>query len=216
MRVSVVVPGLNVAATIEGVVSAIARSDTVDEVILVDNGSEDETALRAAGAGASVVRCERRGLGSAMKAGICKVRNDFVVKVDGDIANPCGHWIDALALALSGGAPLCKGTYRSAYDQFPVATLVARPALRLTYPELDYVAMPLSGLYAFRRDLVAWSALPDNWAFDLAMLVAVHRAGGQVMQVDVGELNDHAKAIYEYADMAYDLLEFLFGSREPE
>ncbi len=83
--VSVVIPALNEEAAIEGVVRAVPRN-IADEVIVVDNGSEDLTAERARAAGARVVSEGRRGYGRACLAGIRSLapESQIVVFLDGD------------------------------------------------------------------------------------------------------------------------------------
>ena len=67
--VSVIIPCLNEEAPIAGVVREVL-AQKVDEVIVVDNGSTDATAERAAAAGARVVREPQRGYGRACAAGL--------------------------------------------------------------------------------------------------------------------------------------------------
>ena len=71
--VSVVIPCLNEEEPIAGVVTEVLAQG-VDEVIVVDNGSTDATAARAAAAGARVVSEPRRGYGRACAAGFAAVR----------------------------------------------------------------------------------------------------------------------------------------------
>ncbi len=83
--VTVVIPALNEAESIARVVRGIPRS-AVDEIIVVDNGSSDETAACARAAGARVVSEPRRGYGRACHAGINALSPDctLVVFLDGD------------------------------------------------------------------------------------------------------------------------------------
>ena len=83
MVTSVVIPALNEAGNITGVVVA-ARAQAVDEVIVVDNGSSDTTAAVAAAAGAVVVVETRRGYGYACAAGSAAALGDILVYLDGD------------------------------------------------------------------------------------------------------------------------------------
>ncbi len=83
--VSVVIPCLDEEEPIAGVVREVLAQG-VDEVIVVDNGSRDATAVRAREAGARVVSEPRRGYGLACAAGVAAVRADaeIVCFLDGD------------------------------------------------------------------------------------------------------------------------------------
>jgi glycosyltransferase involved in cell wall biosynthesis len=88
-RLSVVIPCLNEAGTIEECVRrarAALVSNRIDgEVIVVDNGSEDGSGHLAAGAGAFVVNEPQRGYGSAYLAGFAAARGRYIVMVDADL-----------------------------------------------------------------------------------------------------------------------------------
>ncbi len=83
--VSVVIPCLDEEEPIAGVVREVLAQG-VDEVIIVDNGSRDATAVRAREAGARVISEPRRGYGVACAAGVAAVRADadIVCFLDGD------------------------------------------------------------------------------------------------------------------------------------
>ena len=83
-RVAVVIPTLNEEEPIAAVIGAIPR-DVVDEVIVVDSGSEDRTVERARAAGARVLIERQRGYGRACAAGVEAARDcDVIVFLDGD------------------------------------------------------------------------------------------------------------------------------------
>jgi glycosyltransferase involved in cell wall biosynthesis len=83
--VSVVVPAYNEAEAIGDVVSALRAAGSWHEIIVVDDGSSDATAARAADAGATVVRHPyNKGNGAAVKSGIRKASAEFVMILDGD------------------------------------------------------------------------------------------------------------------------------------
>ena len=85
IEVSVIIPAYNEAAAIAGVVSAMAAAGAWREIIVVDDGSADETASLAEGAGAIVVRHPyNKGNGAAVKSGIRRASSEFVLIVDGD------------------------------------------------------------------------------------------------------------------------------------
>src|SRR5262245_25185272 len=84
-HIAVVIPCLNEAEPIGGVVREVFAQG-VDEVIVVDNGSTDATAAKAAAAGARVVHEPRRGYGRACAAGVATLAldTDIVCFIDGD------------------------------------------------------------------------------------------------------------------------------------
>ena len=84
-EVSVVIPAYNEAHSIAAVVSAMASAAKWREIIVVDDGSSDETGARAKDAGACVVRHPyNKGNGAAVKSGIRRASGDFVLILDGD------------------------------------------------------------------------------------------------------------------------------------
>ncbi len=89
-KLSIVIPALNEAATIEQVIRAIPLDLPVQdrEVIVVDDGSTDETVNKARAAGAYVVSHNtNRGVGAAFRTGINEAlmrQADYIVFMDGD------------------------------------------------------------------------------------------------------------------------------------
>jgi glycosyltransferase involved in cell wall biosynthesis len=83
--VSVVIPALNEAGAIAEVVTALRAAAPWREVLVVDDGSVDETAGRALTAGATVIRHPyNKGNGAAVKTGIRRAAGEYVLIVDAD------------------------------------------------------------------------------------------------------------------------------------
>ena len=84
--ITVIIPCLNEEQGIERVLSRMP--DFVDQVIVVDNGSEDRTSEVANQFGAQVIREEVRGYGRAYKRGFASATSDIIVTLDGDHSYP--------------------------------------------------------------------------------------------------------------------------------
>jgi hypothetical protein len=109
--VAVIIPVFNERESLPLVVADIPR-DRVDEVLVVDNGSTDETALVAKGLPVRLVREERRGYGSACLAGIAAIEAsppDVVVFLDGDYSDHPEE-MPRLLDAIEGGCDLVIGS----------------------------------------------------------------------------------------------------------
>jgi glycosyltransferase involved in cell wall biosynthesis len=84
MLVALVIPVIDEGATIAGVVRAVPR-DVVDEIIVVDGGSRDDTVAVAQTAGARVIVEPRAGYGAACLAGVRAAADcDVIAFIDGD------------------------------------------------------------------------------------------------------------------------------------
>jgi polyisoprenyl-phosphate glycosyltransferase len=139
VRVAAIIPAWNEADTIGPVIAAARGARTVDEVIVVDNGSTDATAEVAASYGVRVVVEPIQGKGEAMRRGVASTSASVIVFLDGDLYGLEPRHVEALAnRILSGRADMACG-------------LCDRGSTRNTLG-LHYFPI-LSGQRALRRDL---------------------------------------------------------------
>jgi rSAM/selenodomain-associated transferase 2 len=92
---SVVVPALNAGATLSATLGSVAG---VDEVVVVDGGSVDDTRAVALSAGARVIEAER-GRGRQLRAGAGAAAGDWLLFLHADTRLSCG-WREAVAAHL--------------------------------------------------------------------------------------------------------------------
>lgn len=107
--VTVVMPCLNEAAALPGVLGAIP---TGWSALVVDNGSTDDSAEIAARWGAQVVTESRPGYGAAVHAGIEAAQTPIVAVIDGDGSLDPAELVDFVALIRAGRADLVCGRRR--------------------------------------------------------------------------------------------------------
>ena len=163
--VSVVIPARNEALNLPYVLGRLPL--TVDEVILVDGNSDDDTIAvgRAHRPDIVVIHQSRRGKGNALAAGFQAATGDYIVMIDADGSmDPLE--IPAFVAALDAGADYAKGTRFSAgggSDDISwirdignrFLNAVTNICFRTRFTDLCY------GYNAFRRDARSAFALRD-------------------------------------------------------
>jgi glycosyltransferase involved in cell wall biosynthesis len=109
-RISVIIPALNeeqtIAEVVRGIASSLDSSSFIGEILAVDNGSTDNTANRAAEAGATVIHSPQRGYGRACHSGVLAANpaSTVFVFLDGDGSDVSSE-LPALA------TPVLEGRY---------------------------------------------------------------------------------------------------------
>lgn len=84
LKISLVIPALNEELGIEQTIKGFLRTELVDQIVVVDNGSTDLTSQKAEALGATVVYEPRRGYGSALMKGISVCTGDLIVLCEAD------------------------------------------------------------------------------------------------------------------------------------
>ena len=129
-----VVPALNEAETIAGVIAEIRAVDPGMEIVVVDDGSLDETARIAADAGARVIRLAfNLGIGGAVQTGFQAARElecDVVVQVDGDGQHDPRELALIIEPVLDGSADIVIGSRFAGAGKYR-APRVRRLAMRI-------------------------------------------------------------------------------------
>jgi glucosyl-3-phosphoglycerate synthase len=231
-RISVVIPARNEARTVADVAGAISRSlveqvPLVDELVVIDSDSDDDTAEVAAGAGAVVYRASDvapalgsfPGKGEALWKSLLVTKGDLLVFIDADLTLWGPHFVTGLLGPLLGDEQvrLVKGFYTRVRTESDGSTsteggrvteLVARPLISLWWPELAGVVQPLAGEWAARRSLMESLSIPVGYGVELATLMdTVARHGlDAVAQVDLGTRAHRHQANHDLALMAAELL----------
>lgn len=231
-RISVVIPARNEAATIAGIVDGIRRElmdkhQLVDELVVMDSDSSDDTASLARERGAVVhaARSVRPDLGAFGGKGEALWKAQFVtsgellVFIDADLTEWGPHFVSGLLgpLLRDPQVELVKGFYDRLLDgdssvHTPqggrVTELVARPLINLHWPLLAAVVQPLAGEWAVRRSCFETLSIPVGYGVEMAVLLDVFDRAGldAIAQVDLGERAHSHQSVHDLGVMAAEIL----------
>ena len=222
-RLSVVVPAYDEADRIgdtvrrlrdglagEGLTADVEGGDV--EIVVVDDGSTDDTAEAALAAGASqvVVQPHNRGKGAAVRLGVLAARGRTVAFTDADLAYGPDQ-VARVAAAVEDGWDVAIGDRRHPDTR----TLVAPSRLRAWGSRvinwLGYAVLlgsfrdTQSGLKAFRSDVARFvfaRTRVDGFAFDIELLHLVERHQLSLMEVPVEVANSSRSTVSAARDAA--------------
>jgi len=191
--VALIVPVLNEADTIADVVRAVPR-DVVDEVIVVDGGSTDETVARARAAGARVILEPRSGYGSACLAGVGATKHPVVAFIDGDGSDDPAEIHRLVAPILAGEQDFVIGSRARGVRERGsmglhqlIAGHIAGFFMRALYG-VRYTDM--CPLRAIRRDALERLGMREKtYGWNLEMQMRAARAGLRILELPVGHRN---------------------------
>jgi phosphoserine phosphatase len=198
---SVVIPALNESATITSIVRFALCSPLVDEVIVVDDGSIDDTPGLAQSAGANVITSSMLGKGVSMEDGMRAARNEFILYLDGDLEGLREDAIECMAAPLfANEADFVKASFSRSAGR--VTMLTAKPLLRTYFPELSHLDQPLGGIVAARKRLLGNLTFENDYGVDIGLLVDAWMAGARITEVSIGALRHRSHSLEALGDMA--------------
>jgi glucosyl-3-phosphoglycerate synthase len=228
--VALLLPAREVAQTIDPIAETARRLEEaglLDEVLVVDAASQDETATIARRAGLRVAQEDdllreygpAQGKGDAMWRGLAATDSEIVAFADTDTED----FHEGFLLGLIGpllcdpDVQLVKGAFRRPFRNGDtvlaegggrVTELMARPLLNLHAPELAVFEQPLAGETAARRPLLEQIPFSAGYGVEIAMLIDCWRACGLdgLAQVHLGERQNRHQSLRDLSAMAYAVL----------
>lgn len=224
--ISMCIPCRDEGATIGPLVAAaraelVDRHRVLDELIVLDDRSVDDTARVATEAGATVVHIDDvhacygvgHGKGNALWSSLVASTGDVLIWCDGDVTSFHPDWVVRLVapLLVDDHLALVKAMYHrptSAGGGGRTTELVARPLLSLLFPDLTGLDQPLSGEFAARRSMIEQIPFVEGWGVEIAMLIDLARRFGSaaIGQVDLGERLHRHRALHSLSVQAAEVM----------
>lgn len=240
VTVSLALPTLNEEATIAEILGRVqeqlvAGVPLLDEVVLVDSGSDDRTREIAAAHGVPVFIHQETlpqygafaGKGEALWKSLYVTSGDIIVWCDTDIKNfhprfvygTLGPLLRERRLVYSKGfyrRPIQFGEQVQASGGGRVTELTARPLLNLFYPELSGMLQPLSGEYAGRRSALEAVPFFTGYGVETGLLIdLLERHGlGALAQVDLLERIHRNQELVPLSKMAFAITQVVIQRME--
>ena len=182
--IDVVLPALNEAAAIPGVVDSLPEGY---RAIVVDNNSTDRTAAVARECGATVVSEPQPGFGAACFTGLMAATSEVVCFMDCDGSLDGVDLPRVVAPILAGSADLVLGARVARRGAWPIHARIANRVLAHQVRRRTGLHLgDLGPMRAARREPLIELGIADRrFGWPLEMVVLAHRAGWTITEVDV-------------------------------
>ncbi len=205
LTVDAIVPAYNEEESVAQVINVIKELDYIDNVIVVNDGSSDNTEAVATDAGAKVITHQtNKGKGAAIKTGVNVSDADVVAFIDGDIKNLSTKKVDCfIRPILEGNADITKTKF--ARESGRVTELTAKPLLKFFFPEVDY-EQPLSGQFAAKRSILKKMEFEEDYGVDVGIVLDAEVRGIKIFEVDIGEIKHDMSPLSDLHEMANEVV----------
>jgi|TARA_B100002003_G_C14071989_1_gene515755 glycosyltransferase involved in cell wall biosynthesis len=162
--ISVVIPCHNEENSIVQVITVLPSF--IDEIIVVDNASTDNTSILASNRGAKVVLEEKKGYGYAHKKGFKNAGGDIIVTLDGDGQHPSNSISEIIDYIIKKDLDFVSGT------RFPLKNNNSMSLLNILGNKIQTYTFRFlfgckvldsqSGMWLFKRDILDRMKLTSN------------------------------------------------------
>jgi len=204
MKITVIIPTLNEEATIVEVIRLVKQSELVNEIIVVDDKSIDETVKKAKEENVKVINSTKLGKGASMRDGLLMASGDIVVYLDADITTYPVSIIKTLTdPIIHNNADFVKACFERQAGR--VTELVAKPLLSILFPDLADFKQPLSGMIAGRKALLQQINFENDYGVDVGLLIDMHRLGAKIIEVSIGAIKNRMRPLAQLGKMSKEV-----------
>jgi len=210
MKISCVIPAFNEESTIISLIRNVKKVESINEIIVVDDGSADNTYNFAKSENVTVLKhSKNKGKGASIKTGAAYASGEIILFLDADLSNISPKKIASLLQPLENDdADLVKASFSRARGR--VTELVVKPLFQVIMPFLNF-NQPLSGQFAIKSYLMKELAIDDKWGVDIQILLQSVKKGLRIMEVDIGKLIHKKQPIENLAIMSEQVIKSILS-----
>lgn len=185
--ISVLIPAYNEEDRIEETVNNIKSLGCIFEIIVVDDGSEDNTYQKAKQVATKVIRLDRnQGKGAALNQGLGEVKGDIVLLLDADLGDSSAEALKLLDPILEGRADMSIAKFPPSQVKGGFGLVKGLANWGLKKFTCQEFSAPLSGQRALSKDVIKnIDSFAKGFGVEVALTLDVCQAGFKVEEVPV-------------------------------
>jgi HAD superfamily phosphoserine phosphatase-like hydrolase len=209
---SAIIPAYNEGKTVAHVVREVLGCPDLGEVLVVDDGSQDDTkAVLSEFAGDKRfhhIRHEKnKGKGVALRTGLKKAKNEAILFLDADLKNITTRKINRIIKpVLNDEVDLSRARFQRKRGR--VTEIAVKPMMRILFPDQSF-DQPITGQICGKKSFFETINFNTDWGVDIGILLDAIEAGQRIQEVDIGKLEHKAHTDQELSVMAQQVLETL-------
>ncbi|OQA52870.1 MAG: Glucosyl-3-phosphoglycerate synthase [candidate division WS2 bacterium ADurb.Bin280] len=207
---SVVIPAYNEGKTVSYVVGEALKAKEVGEVIVVDDGSSDNTEQKLEKLKTNlkfvyVKHLKNRGKGAAVKTGVKKAKYDAILMLDADLKNITVDKIRKIYMpVLKDEVDVSRGAFRRKRGR--VTEYAVKPMMEILFPGM-YFEQPISGQICAKKSFLESVDFESRYGVDIGLLFDAIKSGQRIIEVDIGHLVHKANKEDVIGEMSRQVLE---------
>lgn len=186
-KISVLIPAHNEEKHIFDTVSALKEIPEIDEIIVVDDASDDLTGKKAAEAGAAVVTLPiNLGKGGALNKGLPYLSGKYIALLDGDLGRSASDVRSLFSPVITGRADMTIARFPKAKKKGGFGLVKGLAANGIKILAGLEVKAPLSGQRVLRREVIkALGGFESGFGVEVGMTIDAVRKGFKVQEIEV-------------------------------
>ena len=202
--VSVVIPALNEEKTIRQVINLVSSSSVVDEILVIDDKSFDNTIKQSRLPKVRIYTSPIIGKGNSMRDGMLLAKNEVIVYLDADIITYPENIVELRSgPILADEADFVKSSFTRQAGR--VTELVAKPLLSLLFPEMTRFSQPLSGMIGARKSWLNKIDFENDYGVDIGILLDMHSMKARIKEVNIGYIENRMQTWEQLGKMSREV-----------